>query len=222
MKSALCGAVAALVLLACKTPPKPIEPVVLHAPASMVNTIDPLFEDIERRTFDFFWETAEPETGLVPDRWPKPPFSSIAAIGFALNAYAIGAERRYVTRAQARERVLLTLKFLHGLPQGPESASTAGYQGFFYHFLNFGTGLRYGNSELSTVDTALLMAGVLFVAGYFDGDDPAEKPRSARWRRPCTNASTGPGPSNTCPTSAWPGVPSSSSRHTTGVATTRA
>ena len=61
--------------------------------------------------------TAEPGTGLVPDRWPKPPFSSIAAIGFALNAYAIGAERRYVTRAAARARVLLTLKFLYGLIQ---------------------------------------------------------------------------------------------------------
>jgi hypothetical protein len=171
---AICGTIAALLLFACKTPPKPIDPVVLRAPATEVNALDPLFEDIERRTFDFFWETAEPETGLVPDRWPKPPFASIAAIGFALNAYAIGAERQYVTRADARDRVLLTLKFLHGLPQGPESASTAGYQGFFYHFLNFGSGLRYGNSELSTVDTALFMAGVLFVAGYFDGDDPAE------------------------------------------------
>jgi hypothetical protein len=175
MRRLVCGALLALMLPGCETPQKKaIDPVVMHTPATEVNSLDPLFEDIERRTFDFFWETAEPETGLVPDRWPKPPFSSIAAIGFALNAYAIGAERRYVTRAEARERVLLTLKFLYGLPQGPESATTGGYQGFFYHFLNFGTGLRYGNSELSTVDTALFMAGVLFVAGYFDGDDPQE------------------------------------------------
>ena len=169
-------AAAVVVLLAgCETPPAPVDPVVVRTPEPVLNPLDPLLEDIQRRTFDFFWETAEPETGLVPDRWPKPPFSSIAAIGFALNAYAIGAERRYVTRAEARQRVLLTLKFLHGLPQGPESATTAGYQGFFYHFLNMGTGLRYGNSELSTVDTALFLAGALFVAGYFDGDDPEEK-----------------------------------------------
>jgi hypothetical protein len=171
----LAGLCVAFGLFACKTPPAPISPVVMRTPSPVINPLDPLLEDIERRTFDFFWETAEPETGLVPDRWPKPPFSSIAAIGFALNAYAIGAERRYVTRAEARARVLLTLKFLHGLPQGPESATTAGYQGFFYHFLNFGSGLRYGNSEVSTVDTALFLAGALFAAGYFDGDDAEEK-----------------------------------------------
>jgi hypothetical protein len=175
MKRLLCCLVAALAMVSCKTPPAAIEPVVMRETLPVVNTLDPLFEDIQRRTFDFFWETAEPETGLVPDRWPKPPFSSIAAIGFALNAYAIGAERRWVTRAAARDRVLTTLKFLHGLPQGPESATTAGYQGFFYHFINLGTGLRYGNSELSTVDTALFLAGALFAAGYFDGDDPKEK-----------------------------------------------
>lgn len=176
MKFALSAFIAAMTLVACKTTPlAPIDPVKVQPPSLVVNRLDPLFEDIQHRTFDFFWETAEPGTGLVPDRWPKPPFSSIAAIGFALNAYAIGAERRWVTRAAARDRVLTTLKFLHGLPQGPESATTAGYQGFFYHFLNLGTGLRYGNSELSTVDTALFLAGALFVGGYFDGDDPGEK-----------------------------------------------
>jgi hypothetical protein len=173
--SLLSVVLASLTLVSCKTPPAPIDPVVVSAPRPVVNTLDPFLEDIERRTFDFFWDTAEPETGLVPDRWPKPPFSSVAAIGFALNAYAIGAERRYVTRAAARERVLTTLRFMHSLPQGPEPATTAGYQGFFYHFINLGTGLRYGNSELSTVDTALFLAGALFVAGYFDGDDPEEK-----------------------------------------------
>jgi hypothetical protein len=74
--------------------------------------------DIEKRTFNFFWETTEGATGLVPDRWPGAPFASIAATGFALNAYAIGVERGYVTRAQARARVLTTLKFLHDAPQG--------------------------------------------------------------------------------------------------------
>ena len=165
----------ALGLAACRTTPPTIDPVVVKvAPVAPLNVLDPLFEDISKRTFAYFWDTAEPGTGLVPDRWPKAPFCSIAAVGFALNAYAIGAERGYVTRAAARDRVLTTLKFLYALPQGPDASSTAGYQGFFYHFLNFKTGLRYGGCELSTVDTALFMAGVLFVAGYFNADHPDE------------------------------------------------
>ena len=92
------------------------------------------------------------------------------------------SERGYVTRAQARARVLTTLRFLHAAPQGADPANSAGYQGFFYHFLNFGSGKRYGNSELSTVDTALLMAGVLFVGGYFD-QDHADEVRDPQARR---------------------------------------
>ena len=96
-----------------------VAPIVPAAP------LDPLFEDIEKRTFNFFWETTEGATGLVPDRWPGAPFASIAAVGFALNAYAIGVERGYVTRAQARARVLTTLRFLHAAPQGARSRRTA-------------------------------------------------------------------------------------------------
>jgi hypothetical protein len=165
----------ALLLSACPSPVQKQEPKEVRvAPAAPVRELDPLFDDIEKRTFNFFWETTEGATGLVPDRWPNAPFASIAAVGFALNAYAIGVERGYVTRAQARSRVLTTLQFLHDAPQGADPANSAGYQGFFYHFLNFGNGKRYGNSELSTVDTALLMAGVLFVSGYFDQDHPDE------------------------------------------------
>jgi hypothetical protein len=165
----------ALSLAACKTPPANIDPVVVKVtPLAPINTLDPLFDDLHKRTFNYFWDTAEPGTGLVPDRWPRSPFCSIAAAGFALNAYAIGAERGYVTRAAARDRVLMTLKFLYALPQGPDPSGTGGYQGFFYHFLNFKTGTRYGNSELSTVDTALFLAGALFVASYFDGQHPDE------------------------------------------------
>ena len=122
-------------------------------PAVPVKTLDPLLDDVQKRTFNFFWETAEPETGLMPDRWPKPPFSSIAAVGFALNAYAIGAERGYVTRAQARARVLTTLRFLRDAQQDTSPDQATGYQGFFYHFVNFTTGKRYGDSELSTRST---------------------------------------------------------------------
>ena len=152
-----------------------LDPVVVRAaPVVPAKPLDPLLEELQKRTFNFFWDTAEPGTGLIPDRWPRPPFSSIAAVGFALNSYAIGAERGYVTRAAARARVLTTLRFLYEAQQGTSRDEATGYQGFFYHFVNFGTGRRYGDSELSTVDTALLIAGVLFVGGYFDQDQAEE------------------------------------------------
>jgi hypothetical protein len=177
---ALCTVIALVAMLSsgCQPPPQPrsVDPVKVRVqPVVPVKTLDPLLEDVQERTFRFFWETAEPETGLVPDRWPKPPFSSIAAVGFALNAYAIGVERGYVTRAAARERTLTTLRFLVEAQQDMSPDQATGYQGFFYHFVNFTTGKRYGDSELSTVDTALLIGGVLFAGGYFDQDHPEEK-----------------------------------------------
>lgn len=135
-------------------------------------------DDLEHRTFDFFWKTANPANGLVPDHWPlgREPFSSVAAVGFALTAYPIGVERRWITRGQARERVLATLRFFASAPQGDSEDDDSGYHGFFYHFVDMRHGLRYNRSvEVSTIDTTLLMAGVLFDQTYFDGDDPQEK-----------------------------------------------
>lgn len=135
---------------------------------------DALLEDVSRRTFDFFWTTEHPVTHLVPDRYPTPSFSSIAAVGFGLTAYAIGAERGYVTREAARERVLGTLRFLRDAPQGEAGRGVTGYRGFYYHFLDMATGHRFQETELSSVDTALLLAGALFCREYFDRADPAE------------------------------------------------
>ncbi|MEO5932623.1 MAG: glucoamylase family protein [Duganella sp.] len=138
--------------------------------------LPPMFDDLQRRTFDFFWDTANPSNGLVPDRYPTPSFSSVAAVGFGLTAYPIGVERGYITRQQARDRVLATLRFFRNAPQGDaQGTSTSGHKGFFYHFLDMKTGLRYDKVELSTVDTALFLAGALFCQSYFDGDDSAEK-----------------------------------------------
>ena len=131
-------------------------------------------DTLEQRTFAFFWERSDPATGLTPDRWPTPSFSSIAAVGFALTAYPIGAERGWVTRAEAANRVLTTLQWFWRAPQGPAPTGTSGYGGFFYHFLDMGTGLRYPGVELSTIDTALLLAGALFCREYFGGSDPTE------------------------------------------------
>src|SRR5688500_4893729 len=118
---------------------------------------DPVINNLQRRTFRFFWNTAHRETGLIPDRYPTPSFASIAAVGFGLTAYVIGAERGFVSRSQARIRTLRTLRFLANLQQGPEETGRAGYKGFFYHFIDMDTGHRFGTSELSTVDTALML-----------------------------------------------------------------
>lgn len=136
---------------------------------------DPFLDDLQARTFRFFWERANPANGLVPDRWPTPSFSSVAAVGFALTAYPIGVERGFITREQARERVRTTLRFFHDAPQGPEPRGRTGYKGFFYHFLDMTTGARWATDvELSTMDTALLLGGVLTCQQYFSGDHPEE------------------------------------------------
>lgn len=133
-----------------------------------------LIDDIAARTFNFFWETSNPENGLVPDRYPSPSFSSIAAVGYGLTAYPIGVERGFISRDEAIDRTLATLRFFHTAPQGPEARGNSGYKGFFYHFLDMKTGERFDLTELSTVDTALLLGGVLFAQSYFDADTPRE------------------------------------------------
>jgi hypothetical protein len=131
-------------------------------------------DDVERRTFNWFWETTNPQNGLTPDRWPSRPFASIAAVGFALTAYPVGVERGFITRSQATERTLNTLRFFWRAPQGSGTTGITGHKGFFYHFLNMETGLRHGTTELSTIDTGLLMAGVLFAQSYFNRADASE------------------------------------------------
>ncbi|MES2095986.1 MAG: glucoamylase family protein [Pseudomonadota bacterium] len=133
-----------------------------------------LIADIQRRTFAFFWDRSNPRNGLMPDRWPTPGFSSIAATGFALTAYPIGVERGWISRAQARDRTLATLRFFWTAPQGPAATGVSGYKGFFYHFVDTQTGLRFGRCELSSVDTALLLGGILFAGQWFDRPDEAE------------------------------------------------
>jgi hypothetical protein len=131
-------------------------------------------DTLEERTFRWFWDLSDPRTGLTPDRAPTKSFASVAASGFALTAYPIGAERGYVTHAEARERVLATLRFFWTARQDTASSGCTGYKGFFYHFLDPVTGVRFEKVELSTVDTALLLAGALFCQSYFEGADPDE------------------------------------------------
>ena len=131
-------------------------------------------DDLQRRTFDWFWDLANPANGLVPDRWPSKSFCSIAAVGFGLTALPIGVERGWIGREKARARTLATLRFFADAPQGPEATGRTGYKGFFYHFIDMENGRRFETTELSSIDTTLLLGGILFAAEYFDRADADE------------------------------------------------
>lgn len=148
----------------------------IEAAARAFASDDDFLEFVQQACFDYFWLGANPANGLVPDRSTATSPSSIAAVGFGLSAICIGVDHGWITRAQGLARVRTTLDtFLNG-PQGAGSSGTIGYQGWFYHFLDMNTALRYTtfNTELSSIDTALLLAGVLDARQFFDRTDPAE------------------------------------------------
>jgi len=128
-------------------------------------------DDLIRRGVMFFWDEQNPETGLMPDRsradgGVSNDVSSIAAVGFGLTAYCIGVERGWLDREEAYARSLKVLRFLRD--KAPQE------KGHFYHFLDMNTGEREWNCEVSNIDTALLMAGVISVRQYFPGTEVAQ------------------------------------------------
>jgi hypothetical protein len=132
-----------------------------------------MLDRLQRHSFGYFLHETNRRNGLVLDKtradWP----ASIAAMGMALSAYPVGVARGFIGRGAAAERVLTTLRFLAESEQS-EAADATGYKGFYYHFLHMETGRREWQSELSSIDTALLIAGVLAAVAYFDADDAAE------------------------------------------------
>lgn len=122
---------------------------------------------LQRNSFDYFMREINPDNGLVLDKtaahWP----ASIAATGMGLTAYLVGAERGFISRDEAIKYSLTILRFFATSEQG-ESPTASGYKGFYYHFLDMHSGQRAWQCELSSIDTALLMAGVLASAEYFD------------------------------------------------------
>jgi hypothetical protein len=125
---------------------------------------DQFLNDVERANFLFFWEQGNPRTGMVKDRCnvhinDQRPAASIAATGFGLTALCIGEQRGFVSRADALQRVFATLRFLwKKLPD---------HRGFFYHFANAETGERMYDSEVSSVDTTILLCGILSCREHF-------------------------------------------------------
>lgn len=134
-----------------------------------------LLRQLQQHSFGYFVHEVNRANGLVLDKtaadWP----ASIAAVGMALTCYPVGAERGFMGRAEAVERTLATLRFFAGSEQSTAVDAT-GYRGFYYHFLDMASGKRAWKSELSSIDTALFIAGALTAAAYFDGaaDDEAE------------------------------------------------
>jgi predicted esterase len=145
--------------------------VYFHSLRSQTNNPSFHLDTLEHRTFKWFWDHAHPSNYQIPDREPHGQFSSIAATGFGLAAYIVGAERMYVSRKAAAERVRNTLNYLWSLPQGSSLQGDAGYRGFYYHFLDKQSVLRFSKTELSSIDTGLLMAGILACMTYFDRDE---------------------------------------------------
>ncbi len=145
---------------------------------------DAFLEDLSRRTFMFFWEQADPGTGIIRDRsrTDGQPSSeqareigSIAAVGFGLSGMCIAAERGWIPRQRVLERTRTTLRyFAERMPQE---------HGWFFHFVNLRTGVREWRSELSSIDTALLLGGVLTVRRCFDVDSEVVRLADAIYRR---------------------------------------
>jgi hypothetical protein len=145
----------------------------LRAIAHSFASDDEFLEYVQQVTFDYFWYLANPSNGLVPDRSATGSACSIAAVGFGLTAIGIGIDHGWITRTQGVARVLTTLSTLLNQPQGTNVSGTIGYKGWFYHFLDMNTAVR-ATAELSSIDTTLLLAGVLYAKQFFDGADSDE------------------------------------------------
>lgn len=113
------------------------------------------------------------QNGLVVDTSRVGSPASIAVVGFALSCYPVGVERGWMSRADAAARTLVTLRFFWNGVQS-EHPDAIGYKGFYYHFLDMKTGNRVWQSEVSLIDTSLLLAGVLTASVYFCEDTPGE------------------------------------------------
>jgi hypothetical protein len=132
-----------------------------------------LLERFQRAAFEYFLTQGNPANGLVADTTRAGAPASIAVVGFALSCYAVGVERGWMSRRDAAARVLATLRFFWNSLQS-KAPDASGYKGFYYHFLDMQSGRRMWQSELSLIDSGLLLAGMLTAGAYFDARTPGE------------------------------------------------
>ncbi|MCA9972109.1 MAG: hypothetical protein KC425_17920 [Anaerolineales bacterium] len=140
---------------------------------NIVKTRQDILDQLQEQTYGYFIEEYNPENGLVRDKSDGSNKASIAATGFALSSYPVVVSDGLLSREEAAARTLATLRFFAGSEQSKARRAT-GYRGFYYHFLDIESGERIEESELSTIDTALLMAGVLLTQQYFDHENEVE------------------------------------------------
>ena len=163
-------------------------PAPLPPPATFSPEDEQFLDDLEHASFLYFWEQANPQTGLIKDRCnartnDTSVVGSIASTGFGLTAICIAEKRGFVSHQDARLRVIATLTFLwRTLPT---------HRGFFYHFANIDTGERLWDSEVSSVDTAILLCGILTCRQHF------KIATLSNWPMPFSIAWTGPGSQKT-------------------------
>ena len=132
-----------------------------------------MLDSIQHKTLLFFLNEHHPEWGIIKDRAADWAPASIASTGFGIPSFAVGVERNWMTREQAAQITLNILDFLTGSVQSADS-SASGYKGFYYHFLRLNTGTRAWRCELSSVDTGLLMMGIIFARNYYNLDNDVE------------------------------------------------
>ncbi len=128
---------------------------------------------LERAAFGYFLRAVNPANGLVADTSREHSPASIGVVGFALSAYPVAVEHGWMTRPEAVKRTLATLRFFRASDQSGSPEAT-GFKGFYYHFLDMQSGARVWRSELSMIDTALLIAGALTAGSYFKAETPEE------------------------------------------------
>ena len=137
-------------------------------------TDEALLAGLQQAAFGYFTRMVNPANGLVADTSRANAPASIAVVGFALSSYPVAVERGWMTRSDAAARSLAALRFFAASDQSG-SANATGYRGFYYHFLDHTTGARAWRSELSTIDTAFLIAGALAARGFFAANTPEER-----------------------------------------------
>ncbi len=158
--------------LTARAEASPLLPSAFSAEKSLTN--EALLDSLQRTGFEYFWEQVNPVNGLIRDRSAAWSPCSIAAQGFGITAICIAIDHGWVPREEGRDRILLGMQTLWNGPQGDTGNNTNGYKGLFYHFLDMNSGLRVWDSELSSIDTALLMAGVLDAKQYFDTEEAGD------------------------------------------------
>jgi len=152
----------------------------------MAQSHDKMLHRLQKESFGYFARECNPSNGLVRDNTSRLAPSSIAVTGFSFAVYVVAVERGFMSRSEALKRSLNAVRFFASSPQGAQPDAT-GHRGFYYHFLDMEKGARAAGCELSTMDTGLLILGMLVAREYFSGDGARERELRERigeiWRR---------------------------------------